>query len=157
MPFRNTDLHAQVIFLNSSFVACPCFHLLIVVLGLQPVTRSCASTAPLPNTCSHGPPHRTLHRTGCVWGGETCPTRVPIADLSVHPHQPSFFCSPPVPGPSQAPTMSHTRVHRQPCSGVCQGLGKKRGWAGLALPPTQAPRPASGRRWPQSKTTHKLG
>ena len=117
---------AQVIFLNSSFIACPCFHLLIAVSWPPRVAHPCTS-----RTAQHMPPqplHQTLPRTGCVWGGEMSPTRAPMSDLSIHPHQLSCFHSSPESGPSQAAAFSHTRVPRQPCSGFCQFLGKKRGW-----------------------------
>jgi len=78
---------------------CPCFSLLIVFLRLKSVSCSCAGAAPLPNTCPHGPPHQTQHRTGCVWCGETSPTRIPMPDLSVHSHQPFFFYTLPGLGP----------------------------------------------------------
>ena len=74
LAFLNTCPHTQVIFLNSSFIACPGFHLLIVVLWLPSVTHPCPCAAPLPHTCPQGPHHQTLHRTGCVWGGDASST-----------------------------------------------------------------------------------
>ena len=82
---------------------------------LMPVICPWGSTAPLAST---GPtsPHQTQHRECFGWAN------VPHQSVHSRPHWP-------VPSPT-----SHARVHREPCSGVCQGLGEEGAWTGLMLP-----------------------
>ena len=115
---------------------------------------SCTGPAPLPHTWSHGPTVQARHGKGCIW----CEEQFLLRDPHDSPLCLSRFCSsylrqpPPGPGTYAALSASHVGFHRHPCSGVCQGLDKERGRAGLAIPPVQALTSAGGGKWPCSKT-----
>jgi len=59
---------------------------------------------------------------------------------------------PPACGTYPALSASHMVFRRHPHSGVCQGLDKERGRAGLVIPPVQALNPAGGAKTPCRKT-----